>query len=288
MTKDSKIKNYIRLTRLNQPIGIFLLFLPCLSGLLLAQKSIGLSLSEFLYFLCLFFTGSVIMRSAGCVINDLADYKFDKQVARTKDRPIASGEVKKFQAIAISSLLCILGLIILLQFHFLAICVGIVAMLLVLIYPFAKRFTNYPQLILGFTFNIGVLIGALALTNQIALADIFLYFGYIIWTVIYDTIYAYQDLKDDLATGIKSTAIKFQQYPKFILTSLSLMMLGAFFASGIFANLNPIYFSIITLSQIFLMIMIIKCDVREKSELSEFFKSSWIIGLGFSFAIFLG
>ena len=149
------------------------------------------------------------MRSAGCVINDLFDKKFDEKILRTKNRPLASGKVSRFEALILLGLLLILGFVILLQFNFKTILSGFFALALVATYPLMKRVTHYPQIFLGLTFNFGILMSGLVFLEKITLDFIILYIAGIIWTVIYDTIYAYRDIEDDLKIGVKSTAIKF-------------------------------------------------------------------------------
>ena len=203
------IRNFIDVTRLNKPIGFFLLFWPCSWGLSLAFY-FDKDLYKFFYYLILFFLGSVLMRSAGCIVNDIVDEKIDRKVSRTKNRPIASGALKKKIAWGYVAILCFTALIILLQFNFLTISLGIVSMIFAFSYPFMKRFTYWPQLFLGFTFNWGIIMAWAAIFNDVSYLPILLYFGAIFWTLGYDTIYGVQDISDDEVIGVKSTAIKFK------------------------------------------------------------------------------
>jgi len=209
-----QIKLFIELTRLNKPIGFMLLFWPCSWGLTLAYYFYQESTSYFKY-LILFFLGSVLMRSAGCIVNDIVDINLDKKVERTRSRPIASGEISIRKAFIYTILLCLTALIILLQFNWLTIILGMSSMILAFIYPFMKKITYWPQLFLGVTFNWGIIMSWSAITNDISIEPIILYFAAIFWTLGYDTIYGLQDIIDDEIVGIKSTSIKFKNNIKF-------------------------------------------------------------------------
>tara|TARA_Y100000590_G_scaffold323763_1_gene367188 strand:+ start:1238 stop:2101 length:864 start_codon:yes stop_codon:yes gene_type:complete len=220
-----KLKIFIDLIRLKQPIGFFLLFWPCAWGLSLGYY---FNNDTVLYFkhLILFFLGSVLMRSAGCIINDIVDRDFDKKVQRTKKRPIASGKISIFHSFLYVVLLCAFALLILLQFNFLTIILGLSSMILAFTYPFMKRFTYWPQLFLGLTFNWGIIMGWASITDNISIEPIVLYCSAIFWTLGYDTIYGLQDIKDDEIIGIKSTSIKFKNNVKtFVGTSYCLCIL---------------------------------------------------------------
>ena len=220
-----KLKIFIDLIRLKQPIGFLLLFWPCAWGLSLGYY---FNNDTVLYFkhLILFFLGSVLMRSAGCIINDIVDRDFDKKVQRTKKRPIASGKISIFHSFLYVVLLCAFALLILLQFNFLTIILGMSSMILAFTYPFMKRFTYWPQLFLGLTFNWGIIMGWASITNNISIEPIILYCSAIFWTLGYDTIYGLQDIKDDEIIGIKSTSIKFKNNVKtFVGTSYCLCIL---------------------------------------------------------------
>ena len=203
------ITNFINVTRLNKPIGFLLLFWPCTWGLSLAFY-FNKNLDTFCYYLILFFLGSVLMRSAGCIVNDIVDEKIDRKVSRTKNRPIASGSLKKSTAWIYVLILCLLAFLVLIQFNFLTISLGIFSMIFAFSYPFMKRFTYWPQLFLGFTFNWGIIMSWAAIENNISYLPLLLYCGAIFWTLGYDTIYGVQDISDDEVIGVKSTAIKFK------------------------------------------------------------------------------
>ena len=209
-----KLRIIIQLTRLDKPIGFLLLFWPCVWGLTLGyyfnEKTI-----LYLKYMVLFFLGSVLMRTAGSIFNDIIDKNFDKKVQRTKERPIASGKVSVLEAFIYIVFLCLVALIILLQFNWLTIVLGISSMILAFAYPFMKRITYWPQLFLGLTFNWGIIMGWTAMTNNISIEPIILYFSAIFWTLGYDTIYGLQDIRDDEIIGVKSTSVKFKKNVKF-------------------------------------------------------------------------
>ena len=204
------LKNFIDVTRLGKPVGIFLLFWPCSWGLALAfyfEKNF----INFINYLILFFLGSVLMRSAGCIVNDIVDENIDKKVSRTKLRPIASGALKKNLAWSYVIVLCLFAFLILIQFNYLTIFLGMFSMIFAFSYPFMKRFTYWPQLFLGFTFNWGIIMAWTSMTNEISFLPFVLYIGAIFWTLGYDTIYGVQDISDDEVIGVKSTSIKFKE-----------------------------------------------------------------------------
>ena len=207
------LKIFVELTRLNKPIGFMLLFWPCSWGLALAYSE-NQNLNLFLYYLILFFLGSVLMRSAGCIFNDIVDKDFDKKVKRTKNRPIASGQINVKQSFIYVLILCALAFLILIQFNYLTIVLGLSSMLLAFSYPFMKRITYWPQLFLGITFNWGIIMAWSSITNEISIEIVLLYLSAIFWTLGYDTIYGAQDMSEDEIIGLKSTSIKFKNYIK--------------------------------------------------------------------------
>lgn len=223
----SSFRPYALLMRLDRPIGTWLLFLPALWSLLLASPAI-MDKQTWLYMI-LFASGAIIMRGAGCIINDLWDRDFDTQVERTRARPLASGQISAGQALAFLALLLGLGLSILLIFNKLTVALGIISLVPVTLYPLAKRVTWYPQAILGLTFNLGALMGAASLTGTIPSYGWALYAAGLFWTLGYDTIYAQQDMADDALVGIKSTALKFgPQIAKFTAAFYALCLLLLF------------------------------------------------------------
>ena len=208
-----KLQIFLQLTRLNKPIGILLLFWPCTWGLTLGYYQEP-DTNFYLVYLLLFFLGSVLMRSAGCIVNDIVDREFDKKVKRTKSRPIASGKITVLNALIYTVILCLFAFFILLQFNFLTIILGLSSMLLAFSYPFMKRITYWPQLFLGLTFNWGIVMGYTSITNYISIEGVLLYIAAIFWTLGYDTIYGLQDIHDDEIIGVKSTSIKFKNNVK--------------------------------------------------------------------------
>ena len=208
-----KFQIFIQLTRLNKPIGFLLLFWPCVWGLTLAYYYSGEKIL-YLKYIILFFLGSVLMRSAGCIFNDIVDKDFDKKVQRTRKRPIASGKVSIAGGFICIISLYLIALLILLQFNLLTIIVGMSSLILVFAYPFMKRITYWPQLFLGLTFNWGIIMGWTSIANTISIEPIILYLAAIFWTLGYDTIYGLQDMYDDEIIGIKSTSIKFKNNVK--------------------------------------------------------------------------
>ena len=206
----SHLKIFINLTRLNKPIGIMLLFWPCSWSLAYAY-SIEQNLNQFLYYLFLFFLGAALMRSAGCIVNDIVDKDLDRKVQRTKNRPLALNLVSVKLALFYVSILCALAFLILIQFNTLTIVLGFASMILAFSYPFMKRITYWPQFFLGLTFNWGIVMAWVAVTGSVTSEIILLYLAAIFWTLGYDTIYGVQDIVDDEIIGIKSTSIKFKK-----------------------------------------------------------------------------
>ncbi|MFT3989362.1 4-hydroxybenzoate octaprenyltransferase [Aestuariivirga sp.] len=202
------VRPYARLMRLERPIGWWLLLLPCWWGLLLGQIALGGGFSN-LWYAALFLIGAIIMRGAGCTLNDIADRDFDGQVERTRLRPIPSGQVSVTQAFIFLAVLCLIGLAVLLQFNRFTILTGIASLAIVAVYPFMKRITYFPQFVLGLAFNWGALLGWTALHGSLSAPPLLLYAAGVFWTLAYDTIYAHQDKDDDILIGVKSTALKF-------------------------------------------------------------------------------
>jgi len=219
------LKIFIDLTRLNKPIGFMLLFWPCSWGLAFANK-IKQSSDLFFYYFILFFLGSLLMRSAGCIFNDIVDKDFDKKVKRTKNRPIASGKISVSHSFLYVVILCLIAFFILIQFNLLTIILGMSSMVLAFSYPFMKRITYWPQLFLGITFNWGIIMAYAALSNNISTDIIILYISAIFWTLGYDTIYGSQDMSDDEIIGIKSTSIKFKKSINLFISTVYFISIG--------------------------------------------------------------
>ena len=228
---SQKLEIFIELTRLNKPIGFMLLFWPCIWGLTIAYD-FSKSLDTYLYYGLLFFLGAVLMRSAGCIINDIVDRKIDKLVERTKNRPIASGKISVTSALLYAGVLCLIAFFVLINFNKFTILMALLSMPLAFTYPIMKRFTYWPQLFLGVTFNYGLILAWISIQNELSLLPIIFYFGAIFWTLGYDTIYGYQDIYDDEIIGVKSTSIKFKNNPKkfisfcYLIFFISLIIIG--------------------------------------------------------------
>ncbi len=203
------VQPYLRLARIDRPIGFWLLFWPCAAGLALGSVNYRGDWRTTLLYGALFAIGALAMRSAGCVWNDITDRDIDARVARTRGRPIASGAVSVKAALVFFAALCLVGLAVLLQFNRFTILLGLGAMIPVAIYPFMKRITDWPQAMLGVAFNWGALVGWSALHGDLDLAPLLLYAGCFLWTIGYDTIYAHQDKEDDAIVGVRSTALLF-------------------------------------------------------------------------------
>jgi len=236
-----KFQIFIQLTRLNKPIGFLLLFWPCVWGLALAYY-FNSETDLFLKHMLLFFLGSVLMRSAGCIVNDIVDKDIDQKVERTKNRPIASKKISVGNAVFYVVLLCLLALIILLQFNLLTITLGLCSMILAFTYPFMKRITYWPQFFLGLTFNWGIIMGWTSLINNISLEPIILYTAAIFWTLGYDTIYGLQDINDDEIIGIKSTSIKFKNNVKVFVGICYTLFIFLLLFLGTMLRINIYYF----------------------------------------------
>ena len=213
-----KFQAFIQLTRLDKPIGFLLLFWPCIWGLTLGYYYNN-ETTLYLNYIILFFLGSVLMRSAGCIFNDIIDRDIDKKVKRTKKRPIAAGKISVLESFIYIILICLVALLILLQFNLLTVILGIASMPLAFAYPFMKRITYWPQLFLGLTFNWGIIMGWTSITNTLSIEPIILYMSAIFWTLGYDTVYGLQDIHDDEIIGVKSTSIKFKNSVKIFVGS---------------------------------------------------------------------
>ena len=252
----SHFKIFIELTRLNKPIGFMLLFWPCSWGLAYAY-SINQNLSLFLHYLLLFFLGSVLMRSAGCIVNDIVDKDFDKKVFRTKKRPIASERISISKSLIYVIMLCLIAFLILIQFNLLTILLGMSSMILAFSYPFMKRFTYWPQLFLGLTFNWGIIMAWTSMNNVISFEIVLLYIAAIFWTLGYDTIYGAQDIADDEVIGLKSTSIKFKKNIKVFVCisySITLLLLMYLFMEKIGKNMFSFLLLLFAISLIYQLI----------------------------------
>ena len=273
-----QLKLFIELTRLKKPIGFMLLFWPCAWGLTLAYDFSN-NLDDYFFYLTLFFFGSVLMRSAGCIVNDILDKEFDKKVLRTKNRPIASEKISIKLGLIYAIFLCFLALLILLNFNTFTIILALGSMPLAFSYPLMKRYTYWPQLFLGITFNYGLILGWVCITNQIELVVIMLYIGAIFWTLGFDTIYGYQDIKDDEIIGVKSTSIKFKENPKLFLILCYLVFTISLITVGFFMKFNTAFyfFTIIPILHLFFY-QIYNFDYKDQKNILKIFKSNNFLG----------
>ena len=270
---------FFELTRLKRPIGYMLLFWPCAWGLTIAYDFSN-NLNNYFFYLTLFFLGSVLMRSAGCIVNDISDKEFDKKVERTKNRPIASNKVSIKLAIFYTIILCLLAFLVLINFNNLTIILALCSMPLAFTYPLMKRFTYWPQLFLGITFNYGLILGWTAVVGEISIVTIIFYVGAIFWTLGYDTIYGFQDIKDDEIIGVKSTSIKFKNKPKNFIITCYIFLISSILISGTLMNYNYFFYIslLITLAHLFFY-QIKLFDSKEPSVCLKVFKSNNITGL---------
>ena len=284
----SHISIILELTRLKKPIGIMLLFWPCAWGLTIAHD-FNYEINQYLFYLFLFFCGSVLMRSAGCIVNDIIDRDFDKNVERTKNRPIPSGKVSIKSAIVFSVILCGLAFLVLINFNSFTILLAIASMPLAFSYPLMKRYTYWPQLFLGITFKFGLLLGWSSYNESLSIIPIIFYLGAIFWTLGYDTIYGFQDIEDDEIIGVKSTSIKFKKNPKIFLTICYVLFITSLLISGKLLNLNLYYYvGILFISMHLFMYQIFKFDKKNKIECLNIFKSNNILGLMVFINILIG
>lgn len=274
---------YLRLMRLDRPIGTWLLLFPCWWSTALAEVDQGRPYPN-LWLLFLFAVGALVMRGAGCAYNDYVDRDIDAQVARTASRPIPSGQVTPDAALILVGALSFVGLVVLLQFNWFTVALGAASLGLVAVYPFMKRMTYWPQLVLGLAFNWGALVGWAAVKGSLAEAPIVLYAGAVLWTIGYDTIYAHQDREDDLMLGLKSTALSFgAATPSWV---------GAFYsgavvlwaAAGFLAGAHLIFFLALALVALQLAWQVTSLDINDATNCLWRFRSNRDVGA----ALFLG
>ena len=284
----NQVKLFIELTRLTKPIGFMLLFWPCIWGLTLAYD-FNSGLNNYFFFSILFLSGSILMRSAGCIVNDIVDRKFDKKVERTKNRPIASGRVSVKLAIIYAISLCFLAFVVLLNFNYFTIFMALASMPLAFTYPLMKRITYWPQLFLGITFNYGLVLGFIAIENQLSLVSIAFYIGAIFWTLGYDTIYGFQDIKDDEIIGVKSTSIKFKNDPKKFLFISYIIFILSLAIVGILMDFKSIYFLFMIFPIYHLLYyQINKLNTANPDDCFNRFKSNNFLGLLILLNILIG
>jgi len=283
-----KINHFFELTRLKKPIGYMLLFWPCVWGLTIAFDFAN-NLQIYLKYCFLFLCGSILMRSAGCIINDIADKDFDVRVARTKKRPIAFGKVSVKLGLFYSAILCLIALNVFLQFNLYTIILALCSMPLAFTYPYMKRFTYWPQFFLGVTFNYGLILGWTAIYADLNVVPLIFYFGAIFWTLGYDTIYGFQDIKDDEIIGVKSTSIKFKNNPKqFVLICYLIFIVSQVFIGFKMNFANIYFFGIILISLHLFVYQIFKLNINSERNCLEIFKSNNFLGFMVFINILIG
>ena len=279
---------FLELTRFKRPIGYMLLFWPCSWGLTLAYDFTN-NFNLYFFYITLFFLGSIFMRSAGCIVNDIVDKEFDKKVYRTKNRPIASGKISVMQGLIYVIILCLCALLVLMNFNKITIILAFCSMPLAFSYPLMKRFTYWPQLFLGITFNYGLILGWTSIQNEINIIPIILYIGAIFWTLGYDTIYGYQDITDDEIIGVKSTSIKFKDNPKKFLFICYLTTIISYLSLSQLMNFNYLFYigALLMFTQLFLY-QLKTFNSKNVKQCFKIFKSNNLFGFIVLLSIFLG
>ena len=284
----NQLNLFLELTRFKKPTGYMLLFWPCAWGLSLAYDFSN-NINLYFFYLLLFFLGSVLMRSAGCIINDIWDRKFDKKVFRTKNRPIASGKISVFLGLTYAAILCFLAFLVLINFNFFTILVALGSMPLAFTYPLMKRFTYWPQLFLGITFNYGLILGWSSIFGEISLIPLLFYLGAIFWTLAYDTIYGFQDIKDDEIIGLKSTSIKFKNIPYTFLILCYSLFFASLMIVGLLMKLNNYFYiiSVLIFAHLFLY-QIKNLNIKNSNVCLEKFKSNNFLGFLVLISLLIG
>jgi 4-hydroxybenzoate polyprenyltransferase len=274
---------YFKLARFDRPIGAWLLLFPCWWSQTLAERSLGQAAPN-LWYVTLFLVGAFVMRGAGCTWNDIVDRDFDGRVERTRLRPIPSGQVSVKQALVFALGLCLVGFLVLIQFNAFTVWVGIASLALVATYPFFKRFTWWPQVMLGLTFKWGALVGWTAVTGAFAPATFILYAACILWTVGYDTIYAHQDKEDDAMLGLKSTALRLGSSTKPALVLLYAGAVALWGLAGWQAGAGVVFFATLVAVGAQLTWQVATLDIDDSANCLVRFKSNqrvgWLIFLG--------
>lgn len=282
----SPTKPYLRLARLDRPIGFWLLFWPCAFSLglvVVARPNIDYNYVSALYFLI----GAIVMRGAGCTFNDIVDRDIDDKVERTRSRPIPSGQVTTKQAVLFLGSQLLVGLIILLQFNSNTIWLAVSSLILVAIYPFMKRITWWPQLFLGLAFSWGALIGWSSEFGQLFKPAILLYIGTILWVIGYDTIYALQDVEDDAIIGVKSTARLFGEHSKAIISLFYCGAFGFWIWAGLAASADKIFLLASIPTAALLIWQITTLDIKDGDNCLQRFKANHWVGLALTLAYWI-
>lgn len=279
----ARLRPFLRLARLDRLIGTWLLLFPCWWAVSLAAVADRRPTPD-LWFLFLFMTGAFLMRGSGCAYNDYIDRDIDGKVARTASRPIPSGEVSPNHALAFAVLLSCLAFLVLIQFNWFTVELGIASLVLVAIYPFMKRVTDWPQVVLGLAFNWGALVGWTAVKGSIGWPAILLYAGSVCWTVGYDTIYAHQDKDDDRAIGLKSTALRFGDNTPSWIGAFYAAAVVLWLAAGFVAGAHLIFVTAVVLVSLQLSWQVVTLEPNDAGNCLRRFRSNRDVGI----ALFLG
>lgn len=277
------MRPYLRLGRFDRPIGTWLLLFPCWWSQTLAEIGTGRAYPR-LDHLALFAVGALVMRAAGCAYNDYVDREIDAKVTRTASRPIPSGQVTPAAALVFVVLASLCGLAVLLQFNTFTILLAIASLAIVAVYPFAKRLTSYPQLVLGLAFNWGALVGWASIKGSIGWPAVVLYLGCVLWTVGYDTIYAHQDRDEDAQLGLGSTALRFGENTVSYVGALYGTAVVLWLLAGAIAGTHLIYFLALTLVFLQMSWQVATLDTADPANCLRRFRSSRDVGI----AVFLG
>jgi 4-hydroxybenzoate polyprenyltransferase len=277
------VQNYLQLIRFNKPIGSLLLLWPTLMAVVIAANG------EFNIKLIVVFTlGVFLTRSAGCAFNDIWDVKFDRQVTRTKDRPIASGNLSRKQALIFAVILCLLALVLELVFlHFKTILLSLVAVIIFITYPLMKRFIVIPQAYLGIAFSFGILMAFMEINNNLNSIALLLFIANFFWVIAYDTIYALCDIEDDVKIGIKSSAIFFAKYVNLIIAFCFCVFLLLLIAIGLILHLNYLFYIGIVIGAVLIAYQLINLFKHNKQFYFKLFLLNNYVGLIIFASLFL-
>ncbi|MCB1547440.1 MAG: 4-hydroxybenzoate octaprenyltransferase [Hyphomicrobiaceae bacterium] len=277
------IRPYLRLARADRPIGVWLLLWPCWWSQSLATLSNGHAYPS-PWLLLLFAVGAFVMRGAGCAYNDIVDREFDAKVARTASRPIPSGQISVPAAKIFMVALSLVGFLVLIQLNWFSVWLGIGSLALIALYPFMKRITYFPQIVLGLTFNWGALMGWAAVEGKLAVAPLLLYAGSVLWTIGYDTIYAHQDKEDDIALGLKSTAIRFGEASPYWVGGLYGAAWLLFVGAGLAVGAHLVFFAALALVALHFAWQAATLDIEDADGCLVRFRSNrnvgWIVWIG--------